>query len=70
MLITIVSRIEIKMDNVEITGNVNFKFDLEVRSVENFAVGALVALATDLAGLPVPIRCQWKRIVEDREYIV
>ena len=45
------------MDNVEITGNVNFKFDLEVRSVENFAVGALVALATDLSGLPVPIRC-------------
>ena len=46
-----------KMENVEITGNVNFKFDLEVRSTENFAVGALVALATDLSGLPVPIRC-------------
>ena len=48
----------------------NFKFNLEVRPSEEYKTGVLIATATDRLDLPIPVRCQWKKIVGDRTTII
>ena len=53
-----------------IWGTHNFKFDLEIKHEENHSVGALVAQALDHSDLPIPIKCEWKRVNNDRVHII
>jgi len=57
--------------DIEVRGRFNFDFALD-RSFDEAGteVIALCAHAVSSSGIQIPIRCSWKRVVEDRVYVM
>ena len=64
-------RDRLSRSDLEIHGRFNFDFSLD-RNLEDSGteVVALVAHAVSPSGIQIPIKCVWKRVVEDRVYVL
>lgn len=58
-------------NDVEVKGRFDFDFALD-RTLDETGteVIALCAQAVSSSGIQIPIRCVWRRIVEDRVYVM
>lgn len=56
--------------NVEVWGDFNFEFNLELKSEDNYSVGSLICRAVSKVQVPIPVVCEWRRVRSERTYAI
>ena len=61
-------RLHSASDKPAVSGDFNFKFSVDLKLESSGTVSAIIAQAFSPSGIPVPIKCKWRRILKERTY--